>query len=45
MIYYIFMLIVKKNYFQYVRRSQKKVIYHLNSHSQITGHNLLDGSI
>lgn len=44
MIYYIFMLIVKKKYFQYVSYNQKKVIYHLN-HSQITAHNLLDGSI
>lgn len=45
MIYYIFMLIVKKIYFQYVSCSQKKVIYRLNNHSQITAHNLLDGSI
>lgn len=45
MIYYIFMLIKKKVYYQYVSFSKKEVIYYLNNHSQITSDNLLDGSI
>lgn len=45
MIYYIFMLIRRKIYFQYVSFSQKEVIYYLNNHGQITADNLLDGSI